>query len=42
MENASVNLEKALIAQKRKAKIRKKLFVASILVIPIINFLVFW
>ncbi len=42
MEAVNNNLQKQLISQKRKRQLKKKLFVASILIIPIINFLVFW
>ena len=42
MAQSIVGVDKALMAQKRKVKWRKRLFVASILIIPIINFLIFW
>lgn len=42
MDINTVASQKQILLQKRKVKLRKQLFVASILVLPIINFLVLW
>lgn len=42
MEQVATNVSKELSAQKRKVKWRKRMFRASILALPIANFLVLW